>query len=144
MKGLFFKKGDIIIYLMATIIFVACVLLFLFPAKSAYKSIDIIDFSDKNSLLARYDVNTNEISVYSQRVSVEKNNGTYLITVLTDGKENVLQIANGKAKMISAHCSPSADCTKFGEITSAGQEIVCLPHSLIIRGMGESNHLVVG
>lgn len=144
MKNAFFKKGDILVYLMATILFVACVLLFLFPQKSAYKSIDIIDFANENTLLARYDVNTKEVLVYSQRVSVKEEDGLFLITILTDGKENVLQIANGKAKMVSAHCSQSADCTKFKEISGQGEEIVCLPHRLIIRGMGDNNHLVIG
>ena len=57
-----------------------------------------------------------------------------LRTVLTghEGGENVVVIHDNGVYIETADC-PGQDCVKMGRITKAGEEIVCLPHRLVIR-----------
>ena len=60
-----------------------------------------------------------------------------------DGGKNILVIREGAACVESADC-PGQDCVKTGRISQPGQEIVCLPHKLVIRiegGEGEVDAL---
>ncbi|MCR5251409.1 MAG: NusG domain II-containing protein [Lachnospiraceae bacterium] len=49
-----------------------------------------------------------------------------------DGGENVLVIRGGQAFVESADC-PGQDCVHEGAIDAPGEEIICLPHKLVIR-----------
>ena len=49
-----------------------------------------------------------------------------------DGGENIISISNGVARVESANC-PGQDCVNMGRISQPGQEIICLPHKLVIR-----------
>ena len=55
-------------------------------------------------------------------------------TVLTgsDGEENIVVIHDSGVYIESADC-PGRDCVKMGRISRAGEEIICLPHRLVIR-----------
>lgn len=45
---------------------------------------------------------------------------------------NEFEIKDGKVKMTHANC-PDKYCIKQGSIDSTGEQIVCLPHGLVIR-----------
>ncbi len=49
-----------------------------------------------------------------------------------DGHENVLQIENGKIRMIEANC-PDQVCVDTGWVNSSLKPIVCLPARLVIQ-----------
>ena len=55
-------------------------------------------------------------------------------SVLTDpeGGKNIMVIHDNSVCVESADC-PGLDCVKMGNISRAGEEIVCLPHRLVIR-----------
>ena len=45
---------------------------------------------------------------------------------------NILQIRNGKADMISADCH-NHDCVDHKPISKGGENIICLPHKIVIQ-----------
>ncbi|MBR5422218.1 MAG: NusG domain II-containing protein [Lachnospiraceae bacterium] len=49
-----------------------------------------------------------------------------------DDGENIISIRDGKVCVESANC-PGQDCVKMGWISQPGEEIICLPHKLVIR-----------
>ena len=51
------------------------------------------------------------------------------------GQVNVIQISGGRARMLSANC-PDQRCVRQGEISRAGQTIVCLPGRVVITLRG--------
>ena len=53
--------------------------------------------------------------------------GTYSL----NGGTNVLQIEDGKARMIEAHC-PDHYCMNQGSIRNTGETITCLPNKLTV------------
>ncbi len=50
----------------------------------------------------------------------------------TDAGTNVLVIEDGKAYIKEADC-PDGLCIKMGKISKSGENIVCLPHKLVIQ-----------
>lgn len=61
------------------------------------------------------------------------------VTVATAEGKNTIVVEGGKVRVESADC-PNQDCVHQGEISQAGQQIVCLPHKLVvsIESDGES------
>ena len=49
-----------------------------------------------------------------------------------DGGENIVVIHDNAVYVESADC-PGQDCVRMGKISKAGEEIICLPHRLVIR-----------
>lgn len=58
-------------------------------------------------------------------------NKTFKIKVDND-EYNVVEIKNGKVKMIEANCRDLI-CTHMPKISKVGETIVCLPHRLILE-----------
>lgn len=56
--------------------------------------------------------------------------GTYEIK--TEAGSNLLVIENGKAYVKEADC-PDGLCVNMGKISKTGENIVCLPHKLVIQ-----------
>ena len=54
------------------------------------------------------------------------------ILLKSDGRENVIFIANNHIKMQSADC-PDKVCVNHGELKAGGTPIICLPNKIIIR-----------
>lgn len=54
------------------------------------------------------------------------------LTITTSKGTNVVAVRNGKVSVVEADC-PNHDCMRQGEIDSAGQQIICLPHELWIE-----------
>lgn len=59
-----------------------------------------------------------------------------IINIKSKDGINVLKILNGKVEMIEADCSDKV-CINFGTISKVGENIVCLPHRVLVSIRGE-------
>ncbi|MDD7183454.1 NusG domain II-containing protein [Peptostreptococcus anaerobius] len=59
------------------------------------------------------------------------------ITLDNSGK-NIIKVHNNGVEMIEANC-PDQVCIKTGFISKPGQSIVCLPHKVNVKIVGESS-----
>lgn len=58
--------------------------------------------------------------------------GDETVMVTTSLGYNVVQVADGRARVIEADC-PNHDCIDQGEISAPGEKVVCLPHQLWVE-----------
>ncbi len=56
--------------------------------------------------------------------------------IKTDYGYNIICVKSGQAWVEDSDC-PNKDCQRFGKIDSEGQIILCLPHKLSVRIIGE-------
>lgn len=69
-----------------------------------------------------------------------------VLTVTSSAGTNVIEVQAGKVRVSEADC-PNQDCVEQGWISKAGQQIVCLPHKLVVNITDEdagSTYDVVG
>lgn len=55
-----------------------------------------------------------------------------VLTVASSAGTNVIEVQSGKVRVSEADC-PNQDCVDQGWISNAGQQIVCLPHKLVVN-----------
>lgn len=55
-----------------------------------------------------------------------------VLTVASSAGTNVIEVQAGKVRVSEADC-PNQDCVEQGWISNAGQQIVCLPHKLVVN-----------
>lgn len=55
-----------------------------------------------------------------------------ILTVASSAGTNVIEVQSGKVRVSEADC-PNQDCVDQGWISNAGQQIVCLPHKLVVN-----------
>lgn len=55
-----------------------------------------------------------------------------VLTVASSAGTNVIEVQAGKVRVSEADC-PNQDCVEQGWISKAGQQIVCLPHKLVVN-----------
>lgn len=55
-----------------------------------------------------------------------------VLTVASSAGTNVVEVQSGKIRVSEADC-PNQDCVDQGWISNAGQQIVCLPHKLVVN-----------
>ncbi len=60
------------------------------------------------------------------------------LTVESSAGENTIVVEGGTVRVSEANC-PNLDCVHQGEISNAGQQIVCLPHKLVVSITDGSN-----
>lgn len=67
------------------------------------------------------------------------------LTVTTELGTNVIKVADGAVCVEEADC-PNQDCVLQGWVSTTGEQIVCLPHELIVEIVGaeESGYDVIG
>ena len=68
------------------------------------------------------------------------------LRVTSSAGTNVIEVQAGKVRVSEADC-PNQDCVEQGWISKAGQQIVCLPHKLVVNITDEdagSTYDVVG
>ena len=115
MKLPFFKKADVIL-LAALIVIGAAGLLAARPAGHSGTAV----------IITVDGVQTDRLDLTSdQSVRIDTQYGSNLITV-----------ENGTVFVSEADC-PGKDCISLGKISSPGQIIVCLPHHLMIKVVGQ-------
>ena len=74
------------------------------------------------------------------RASLPLNQDT-VFTVSEDGAENVIEVKDGRARMLSANC-PDGYCVRQGEVRYDGETVICLPHRVVIElSAGEESGL---
>ena len=54
------------------------------------------------------------------------------LTITTSLGTNVVQVQDGRVRVLEADC-PNQDCVETGFISSSGQQIICLPHELVVE-----------
>ena len=69
---------------------------------------------------------------YTYNLSVD---GTHTIT--TDEGYNIVVIEDGQVCVSEADC-PNQDCVNTGKVDGVGEQIVCLPHELIVEVVSDS------
>ena len=57
------------------------------------------------------------------------------LTITTSLGTNVVQVQDGEVRVLEADC-PNQDCVEMGFISSPGQQIICLPHELVVEISG--------
>ncbi len=55
-----------------------------------------------------------------------------VLTVASSAGTNVVEVQSGKVRVSEADC-PNQDCVDQGWISNARQQIVCLPHKLVVN-----------
>ena len=55
-----------------------------------------------------------------------------------DGGENVISISEGRGEVKSANCGNQV-CVEHAPISQAGEQIVCLPHGLVVEVVAEES-----
>ena len=55
-----------------------------------------------------------------------------ILTVASSAGTNVIEVQSDKVRVSEADC-PNQDCVDQGWISNAGQQIVCLPHKLVVN-----------
>jgi hypothetical protein len=106
-------RGDIILIL---VLITASVLLF------------VLKDNRKDGKLLKVSVNGSEICTLSLDEDIEYEIQGFI-------SKNILIIENGKARMKEAGC-PDKLCVKQGEISKAGESIICLPNRIIVSVEG--------
>ncbi|SKA72810.1 hypothetical protein SAMN05428976_10176 [Clostridium sp. USBA 49] len=65
------------------------------------------------------------------------NNINEKIVVESDLGKNIVEISNGKVRIIDSDC-PDKICIQDGAISTPGSMLVCLPHKLVVQIKGEN------
>ena len=104
------KKGDFVLMTVFGVLLVFVIAIFVFRPKA----VNCVVYENRNEIAS---FPLNEDVVYTIRTS--------------DGHENVLQIKDGKARVISADC-PNQICVHTSPISKVGESILCLPHKISI------------
>ena len=133
-KGKFFKKFDLIIYFVLLVV-ILC-LLFVFVIKKESPSLKV---ERDNQIIYSYYFSGKE-KIESGVIKTEAKDGFYLKIVGSSEEENILfvNVKDRKVTMKKANCSLNADCT-YMKITKGGEKIVCVPHGIIVHGLGSEN-----
>jgi hypothetical protein len=62
------------------------------------------------------------------------------IQVNTELGSNIIEVANGKVKILDADC-PDKICIQDGSISKPNQILVCLPHKVVVQIKGENTEM---
>lgn len=81
------------------------------------------------------------VEVYSQgklfkKLPLKKDSEKVTFTVKNEIGENVVEINNGQVKVIDADCYDKI-CVKAHAISKPGESLICLPHKVVVRVIGE-------
>jgi len=115
------KKWDVIII-------IALIIISLIP-----QGVMFITNSDKHGNIY--------VEVYSEgelykKLPLSKDSRNISFTIDNELGENVIEINNGKVKIIDADCHEEI-CVKAHAISKPGESLICLPHKVVVRIIGE-------
>ena len=65
------------------------------------------------------------------------NNRDERIPIKTDLGENLIEIKDGKVRILDADC-PDQICIKDGSVKNPGSILVCLPHKVVVQIKGDN------
>ena len=109
------KKRDIILALVLILLGIVCYGVIRLGQK---KGSQVIIYEDQKEI-GRYDLNTDTTKEIQTAKGI-----------------NILEIKNGMAYVTEADC-PDQVCIRMGKIAKTGENIVCLPHKLVIQVEGD-------
>ncbi len=109
------KKRDIILALVLILLGIVCYGVIRLGQK---KGSQVIIYEDQKEI-GRYDLNTDTTKEIQTAKGI-----------------NILEIKNGMAYVTEADC-PDQVCIRMGKILKTGENIVCLPHKLVIQVEGD-------
>ena len=106
------KKNILIIGVLVVVVAIAFVVMQVIGATTTARTVKVTD---------------GEGNVYAMSLSDDIEQA-----VTTDLGTNVVKVSGGKVCVVEADC-PNQDCVNQGWISEVGQQIVCLPHKLIVE-----------
>ena len=140
----FFVKGDLLIYLTLFVVIISTFVV----AQIGFKKQDLqtVEVFCQNSLLFVFDCTAFKIDKISADwqdrlvIAVDKDKITVSIFLNDEKTEyNVVEFLKNQAKMVKSTCV-GKDCVKTASTVSrANQFVLCMPHELMIVGVGEGN-----
>lgn len=85
--------------------------------------------------------NTLYVEVYSEgklykKLPLNKDSVDTSITINNELGENIIEINNEQVKITDADCHDKI-CVKAHAISKPGESVICLPHKLVVRIIGE-------
>lgn len=136
-----FRKADWIV--LAAIVAVAIALLIAAFVTKKEGSLHAVEIRLDQTCIASYDFDTAQWEydpAYTDYI-LDEGDGRYRI-YSDENKDhyNLIRIDSNarKVEMLEANCSSRADCVHMQDITAPAQVIVCVPHGLVIEGIGDS------
>lgn len=140
-EGKLLAKGDWIVYGILLLAVIALVIAFVLPPT---EQLEGVTFERNGVLLGTFVFGESAPELTEegkQACEVSQQDGLIFVVVFADETQEkynriVLDNATRKAYVDQANCSIGADCTHSPAITTKGGSIVCVPHGLIVKGIG--------
>ncbi len=137
----FFKKWDILIYVILALVIVAIFLsIFLTRSKDQITAFEI-KYGDTQ--VCEYNFDEDSLKYNPEYITFEKVSDTQYKFVFSENKDGTdfnIIYADLTTRTITcedADCSTSKECTHM-KISKMGDTIICIPHALYISPIGES------
>ncbi|MDD7351440.1 MAG: NusG domain II-containing protein [Clostridia bacterium] len=133
-----FRLADVIVYIVLAVLIVALLLAFCLPRQDS--SLRGVEVTVNGEIVAEYYFEDDSL-VTAAVVDSRREGDKYYLTVHTDQPNGynlvVIDVTEHKAWVQEADCSSSAECTQMKAITKAGDSIICIPHALVVQGVGD-------
>ena len=132
-----FRLADVIVYIVLVALIVALLLAFCLPRQDS--GLRGVEVTIKGEIVAEYYFEDDSL-VTASAVDSRREGDKYYLTVHTEPNGYnlvVIDITERKAWVQESDCSSSAECTQMKTITKAGNSIICVPHALVVQGVGE-------
>ena len=136
----FFKKWDIVVYSVIALVIIALFLIVFIPQKHDQITGFVIKYD--NIQVCEYNFDSDTITYNSDYIKFEKES-QYIYKIIfslkdsEDFNEIKVDLSNRNITCEDSDCSFSKDCTHM-RISKMGDNIICVPHKLIISPIGES------
>lgn len=132
-----FRLADVIVYIVLAVLIVALLLAFCLPRQDS--SLRGVEVTLKGEVVAEYYFEDDSLITASAVDSRREGDKYYLTVNSQSGGYNlvVIDLTERKAWVQEADCSSSAECTQMKAITKAGDSIICVPHALVVQGVGD-------
>ena len=134
-----FRLADVIVYIVLAVLIVALLLAFCLPRQDS--SLRGVEVTVKGEIVAEYYFEDDSL-ITSSAVDSRIEGDKYYLTVHTEPNGYnlvVIDLVERKAWVQEADCSSSAECTQMKTITKAGDSIICVPHALVVQGVGDGD-----
>lgn len=132
-----FRLADVIVYIVLVALIVALLLAFCLPRQDS--GLRGVEVTLKGEIVAEYYFEDDSL-VTASAVDSRREGDNYYLTVHTEPNGYnlvVIDLTERKAWVQEADCSSSAECTQMKAITKAGDSIICVPHALVVQGVGD-------
>ncbi len=134
-----FRLADVIVYIVLAVLIVALLLAFCLPRQDS--GLRGVEVTVKGEIVAEYYFEDDSLITASAVDSRREGDKYYLTVNSQSGGYNlvVIDLTERKAWVQEADCSSSAECTQMKGITKSGDSIICVPHALVVQGVGDGD-----